>query len=154
MTEHPDVFWGLVASMYIGNIMLLVMNLPMVPVFAQILRMPVYTLFPFIFGISIIGVYGSTGRMFDLGLLAGFGFLGYIMGKLKYPSAPLILGFVLGDAMERALRQSMMMYGGDFFAIFHRPISAVMLALAALVLAMPLISYFNRARVRAITEGG
>jgi len=154
MTEHPDIFWGLVASMYIGNVMLLVMNLPMVPVFAQLLRMPVYTLFPFIFGISIIGVYGSTGRMFDLGLLAGFGFLGYIMGKLKYPSAPLILGFVLGDAMERALRQSMMMYGGDFFAIFHRPISAIMLALAALVLMMPLITYFNRARVRAITEGG
>jgi putative tricarboxylic transport membrane protein len=154
MTESPDVFWGLVASMYIGNVMLLVLNLPMVPVFAQILRMPVYVLFPFIFGISIVGVYGTTGRMFDLGLLAGFGFLGYMMGKLKFPTAPLILGFVLGDSMERALRQSMMMYGGDFSAMFHRPISAIMLALAGVVLVMPLFSYFNRARVRAITEGG
>jgi putative tricarboxylic transport membrane protein len=154
MTESPDVFWGLVASMYIGNVMLLVLNLPMVPVFAQILRMPVYVLFPFIFGISIVGVYGTTGRMFDLGLLAGFGFLGYMMGKLKFPTAPLILGFVLGDSMERALRQSMMMYGGDFGAMFHRPISATMLVLAGVVLVMPLISYFNRARVRAITEGG
>ena len=153
MTESPDVFWGLVASMYIGNIMLLVLNLPMVPVFAQILRMPVYVLFPFIFGISIVGVYGTTGRMFDLGLLAGFGFLGYMMGKLKFPTAPLILGFVLGDSMERALRQSMMMYGGDFTAMFHRPISAVMLGLAGIVLVMPLLSYFNRLRVKAITEG-
>jgi putative tricarboxylic transport membrane protein len=77
-----------------------------------------------------------------------------MMGKLKFPTAPLILGFVLGDSMERALRQSMMMYGGDFSAMFHRPISATMLALAGLVLVLPLISYFNRARVRAITEGG
>jgi putative tricarboxylic transport membrane protein len=154
MAAAPDVFWGLVASMYIGNIVLLVMNLPLVPLFAQLLRLPVYVLFPFIFGISVIGVYGSTGRMFDLFLLAGFGILGYVMGKLRFPAAPLILGFVLGDAMERALRQSMMMYGGDFFAIFHRPISAVMLALAALVLVMPLFNYFNRARVRAVAEGG
>ena len=153
MTESPDIFWGLVASMYIGNIMLLVLNLPMVPVFAQILRMPVYALFPFIFGISIVGVYGTTGRMFDLGLLAGFGLLGYLMGKLKFPVAPLILGFVLGDAMERALRQSMMMYGGDFTQIFRRPISATMLALAGIVLAMPVLTYFNRLRLQAVTEG-
>jgi putative tricarboxylic transport membrane protein len=154
MTENPDVFWGLVASMYIGNVMLLVLNLPMVPIFAQILRLPVYVLYPFIFGISIVGVYASTGRLFDLGLLAGFGFLGYIMGKLKFPTAPLILGFVLGDSMERALRQSMMMYQGDFSALFHRPITATMLALAGLVLVLPMISFFNRQRVRAITEGG
>lgn len=154
MAESPDVFWGLVASMYIGNVMLLVLNLPLVPLFAQILRLPVYILHPFIFGISIIGVYGTTGRLFDLALLAGFGLLGYIMGKLKFPAAPLILGFVLGDSMERALRQSMMMYQGDFSALFHRPISATMLALSALVLVLPLISYFNRARVRAVAEGG
>jgi putative tricarboxylic transport membrane protein len=153
MTESPDVFWGLVASMYIGNVMLLVLNLPLVPVFAQLLRLPVYILHPFIFGISIVGVYGTTGRLFDLGLLAGFGFLGYMMSRLQFPSAPLILGFVLGDSMERALRQSMMMYQGDFGAIFQRPISATMLALAGLVLIMPLLSYFNRARVRALAEG-
>jgi putative tricarboxylic transport membrane protein len=153
MTESPDIFWGLVASMYIGNIVLLVLNLPMVPVFAQILRLPVYVLFPFIFGISIVGVYGTTGRMFDLGLLAGFGLLGYLMGKLKFPLAPLILGFVLGDAMERALRQSMMMYGGDFTEIFRRPIAATMLALAGVVLVLPLLTYFNRLRMQAVAEG-
>ena len=153
MQESPDVFWGLVASMYIGNIMLLVLNLPLVPLFAQLLRLPVYILHPFIFGISIVGVYGVTGRIFDTGLLAGFGLLGYIMTKLKYPSAPLILGFVLGDAMERALRQSLMMSQGDLIMLVERPISATMLALAAVVLFLPLLSHFNRARVRALAEG-
>ena len=153
MQESPDVFWGLVASMYIGNVMLLVLNLPLVPLFAQLLRLPTFVLHPFIFGISIIGVYGVTGRIFDTVLLAGFGLLGYIMTKLKYPSAPLILGFVLGDAMERALRQSLMMSQGDLAMLVQRPISAVLLAFAALVLILPLLSYFNRARVRALAEG-
>jgi putative tricarboxylic transport membrane protein len=153
MQESPDVFWGLVASMYIGNVMLLVLNLPLVPLFAQLLRLPTFVLHPFIFGISIIGVYGVTGRVFDTVLLAGFGLLGYIMTKLKYPSAPLILGFVLGDAMERALRQSLMMSQGDLMMLVERPISAVMLACAALVLVLPVLSYFNRARVRALAGG-
>jgi putative tricarboxylic transport membrane protein len=153
MDEAPDVFWGLVASMYIGNVMLLVLNLPLVPLFAQLLRLPVYILHPFIFGISVVGVYGVTGRMFDTWLLVGFGLLGYTMTKLKYPTTPLILGFVLGDAMERALRQSLMMSQGDLTMLVQRPISATMLALAALVLMLPLLSHFNRARVRAVTEG-
>jgi putative tricarboxylic transport membrane protein len=153
MQESPDVFWGLVASMYIGNVMLLVLNLPLVPLFAQLLRLPTYVLHPFIFGISIIGVYGVTGRLFDTALLAGFGLLGYVMTKLNYATAPLILGFVLGDAMERALRQSLMMSQGDLMMLVERPISAVMLGFAALVLVLPLLSYFNRARVRALAEG-
>ena len=77
MQESPDVFWGLVASMYIGNVMLLMLNLPLVPLFAQILRLPAYVLFPIILGISIVGAYSASGRLFDLGLLAGFGLLGY-----------------------------------------------------------------------------
>src|SRR5262247_2530102 len=154
MTESPDVFWGLVASMYIGNVVLLILNLPLVPLFAQILRLPLYVLFPVIFGISIVGAYGASGRIFDLGLLVGFGLLGYAMSKLKYPSAPLILGFVLGDAMERALRQSLMMSQGDVLALVERPISAIMLALALVILLIPLFGWLNRLRVRAITENG
>jgi putative tricarboxylic transport membrane protein len=153
MQESPDVFWGLVASMYIGNVVLLILNLPLVPVFAQILRLPVYVLFPIIFGISIVGAYGAAGRMFDLGLLAGFGLLGYLMTKLKYPTAPLILGFVLGDAMERALRQSLMMSQGSLLPLVERPISAIMLAVAVVILLSPLLGRFNRARVKAIAEG-
>jgi putative tricarboxylic transport membrane protein len=92
--------------------------------------------------------------MFDLGLLVGFGLLGYVMAKLKYPSAPLILGFVLGDAMERALRQSLMMSQGDLTALVQRPISAIMLGCAVLILLTPLLGRLNRMRVRAITENG
>jgi putative tricarboxylic transport membrane protein len=154
MQDSPDVFWGLVASMYIGNVVLLILNLPLVPVFAQILRLPVYALFPAILGISIIGAFGVAGRMFDVGLLVGFGMLGYVMVKLKFPTPPLILGFVLGDAMERALRQSLMMSQGDITTFVERPISAIMLALAVLLLLLPLLGRFNKARMKAIAEGG
>jgi putative tricarboxylic transport membrane protein len=154
MTESPDVFWGLVASMYIGNVVLLVLNLPLVPVFAQLLRLPVYTLFPMILGIAIVGAYGVSGRLFDVALLIGFGLLGYVMVKLKYPTAPLILGFVLGDAMERALRQSLMMSQGNLATLVERPISAIMLLMAVVILVLPLFSRFNKARTQAVAEGG
>ena len=153
MTESPDVFWGLVASMYIGNVVLLILNLPLVPLFAQILRLPVHILFPIILGISLVGAYGVSGRMFDIGLLVGFGLLGYIMVKLKYPTAPLILGFVLGDAMERALRQSLMMSQGDLTILVRGWISATMLACAVLILLLPLIGRFNKARVAGDRRG-
>jgi putative tricarboxylic transport membrane protein len=154
ITDHPTLFWGLVASMYIGNVMLLVLNLPLVPVFAQILRMPAYLLYPVIFGISILGVYTVSSSVFDVWLLAGFGLLGYVMRRLDYPAAPLILGLVLGDAMERALRQSLMMSQGDLAILVSRPVSATMLALAVLLLLLPLFRKVNALRIRALEEGG
>ncbi len=138
MTEQPDLFWGLVASMYIGNVMLLLLNLPLVPIFAQVLRIPVHVLFPIILGIAIVGVYSISNTMLHVWLLAGFGLLGFIMSRLGFPSAPLILGFVLGDTMERALRQSLMMSQGDLTILVSRPISAVLLAMAALIVLIPL----------------
>jgi putative tricarboxylic transport membrane protein len=149
MTESPDVFWGLVASLYIGNVMLLILNLPMVPLFAQILRIPVYILHPLIFGVSVIGAYSVAGRVFDVLLLAGFGALGFAMSRLKFPVAPLVLGFVLGDAMERALRQSLMMSQGDLSILISRPISAGMLILAISVLFLPLLPRFRRLKEAA-----
>jgi putative tricarboxylic transport membrane protein len=149
--DNPTLFWGLVASMYVGNVMLLVLNLPLVPLFAQILRLPAYALFPFIFGISIVGVYSVSGSLFDTWLLAFFGLFGYAMRKLDYPAAPLILGLVLGDAMERALRQSLMMSQGDLTILVSRPISATMLFLAVLILLAPLFRKANALRVKAIT---
>ncbi|MDP1717980.1 MAG: tripartite tricarboxylate transporter permease, partial [Burkholderiales bacterium] len=143
-----------VASMYIGNVMLLVLNLPLIPLFAQILKLPVYVLYPVIFGISIVGVYSVSGSLFDTWMLAVFGLLGYLMTKLDYPSAPLILGFVLGDSMERALRQSLMMSQGELSILVSRPISAIMLSLAALILLMPLFRKANAWRVKAIVENG
>lgn len=150
--DNPTLFWGLVASMYIGNVMLLVLNLPLVPVFAQILRVPAYILYPVIFGISLIGVYSVSGSLFDVWMLAAFGLLGYVMRKLDYPAAPLILGLVLGDLMERALRQSLMMSQGELSILVSRPISAAMLALAVLLLVTPLFRKANAWRIRAIEE--
>jgi len=143
ISENPSLFWSLVASMYIGNVMLLVLNLPLVPLFAQVLRAPAYVLYPVILGVSVVGVYSISGSIFDIGLLAGFGLLGYTMRKLDFPSAPLILGLVLGGALERALRQSLMMSDGSLSILVARPISAVMLSLALLVLLMPVFSRIN-----------
>ncbi len=154
ITDNPTLFWGLVASMYVGNVMLLILNIPMIPIFAQILRMPVALLYPVIFGISIVGVYSVSSSLFDTVMLAAFGLLGYVMRKLDYPSAPLILGLVLGDSMERALRQSLMMSQGELGILVSRPISAVMLALTVLVLLLPLFKKANAWRVRALEENG
>ena len=148
--ENPQLFWGLVASMYIGNVMLLVLNLPLVPVFAQILRLPTYVLFPVIFGISIIGVYNVSTSLFDVWMLAGFGLVGYLMRRLEYPAAPLILGLVLGDSMERALRQSLMMSQGDLSILVSRPISAVMIGLTVLILIAPIFRRANAWRMKAV----
>jgi putative tricarboxylic transport membrane protein len=151
ISDNPALFWSLVASMYIGNVLLLVLNLPLVPVFAQVLRAPAYVLFPMILGISMVGVYSASRSFFDLGLLAGFGLLGYLMRKLDYPSAPLILGLVLGDAMERALRQSLMMSEGSLTILVARPISAVMLSLAVLILLIPVFSKVNAWRQKLLS---
>jgi putative tricarboxylic transport membrane protein len=150
ISENPSLFWSLVASMYIGNIMLLVLNLPLVPLFAQVLRTPAYVLYPVILGVSMVGVYSISGSVFDVGLLAGFGLLGYVMRKLDFPSAPLILGLVLGGALERALRQSLMMSEGSLSILVARPISAVMLSLALLILLMPLFSKVNAWRQKLL----
>jgi putative tricarboxylic transport membrane protein len=150
ITDHPDLFWGLVASMYIGNVMLLVLNLPLVPLFAQVLRIPAYALYPIILGVSMVGVYSASGSMFDLGLLMVFGLLGYLMRKLDYPAAPLILGLALGAGMERALRQSLMMSQGSLSILVSRPISAVLLSVALLILMIPLFGKFNAWRLRAL----
>ena len=152
--DNPSLFWGLVASMYVGNVMLLILNIPLIPLFAQILRLPAYLLYPFILGISMVGVYSVSGSLFDMWVLAAFSLLGYLMRRLDYPAAPLILGLVLGDSMERALRQSLMMSQGDLAILVSRPISAVMLCLAVLVLLLPLFRQANAWRVKAIEENG
>ena len=147
--DSPQLFWGLVASMYIGNVLLLILNLPLVAVFAQLLKMPGYAMYPLILGVSIVGVYTVSASMFHLGLLAAFGLVGYVMRKLEFPTAPLVLGLVLGDQMEKALRQSLMMSQGDL-SILLRPIPSVLLGAAALLLAVPLFKRFNALRIQVI----
>ena len=147
--ESPALFWGLVASMYIGNVVLLILNLPLVALFAQLLKMPGYVMYPLILGVSIIGIYTTDSSIFQLSLLVLFGLVGYAMRKLDFPTAPLVLGLVLGDAMEKALRQSLMMSQGSLSILF-RPIPAVLLCIAAFLLIVPLIKKFNAARVQMI----
>ncbi len=137
--ESPSLFWGLIASMYIGNVVLFLMNLPLVPLFAQILRVPTWLLFPGVLGLSIVGAYSVSGSLFDVGTLAAFGLFGYVMMKLDFPTSPMVLGFVLGDPLERAVRQSLTMSQGDPSILVSRPISAVILVLAALILISPLL---------------
>jgi putative tricarboxylic transport membrane protein len=149
--DSPAMFWGLVASMYIGNVVLLILNLPLVTVFAQLLRMPGYVMYPLILGVSMVGIYTINSSIFQLCLLAVFGLVGYAMRKLDFPTAPLVLGLVLGDSMEKALRQSLMMSQGDMSILF-RPIPAVLLSIAAFLLVVPLIKKFNSVRSQVIDK--
>jgi putative tricarboxylic transport membrane protein len=149
--DSPAMFWGLVASMYIGNVVLLILNLPLVAVFAQLLRMPGYVMYPLILGVSMVGIYTINSSIFQLCLLAVFGLVGYAMRKLDFPTAPLVLGLVLGDSMEKALRQSLMMSQGDLSILF-RPIPAVLLSIAAFLLIVPLIKKFNSVRAQVIDK--
>jgi len=152
--EHLELFWGLVASMYIGNVLLLVLNLPLVPLFAQILRLPYYVLYPLIIGISIVGVYSVNNSLFDVWMMGLFGLLGYLMRKLDFPAAALILGMVLGDGLERALRQSLMMSQGDILILATRPISGTLLLIAATILCLPAIRKVRFWRVAAVEREG
>ncbi len=133
-TENPDVVWPIIASMYLGNIALLVMNLPMVPLFAKLLNTPYTVLYPGILLISVIGVYSVNFALFDVWLLVIFGLLGYALRKLDIPAAPLVLAFVLAPIAENAVRQSLLLSDGSLGIYLERPISAVFLGLAALLL--------------------
>jgi putative tricarboxylic transport membrane protein len=137
--QRPDIVWGLIAALYIGNVMLLILNLPLVGIFVRILYTPMYLLLPLIMLVSVIGVYSANQATLDLMLLCGFGVMGYFMRRNGYPVAPVILGFVLGGRMETALRQSMIMTQGDILRMLERPIVAVFLVLAVVAMAAPIL---------------
>lgn len=137
ISEKPDLFWGVIASMYIGNFMLLIFNLPLVGVFANIIKTPLYLLMPIVTLLCLVGVYSINNSILDVWLMIGFGLLGYAMRKLKYDSAPLVLALVLGPMMERSFREAMMISKGDLAVFLTRPISATLLAVGVLVMALP-----------------
>ncbi len=138
MTQHPDVFWGLAASMYIGNAILLLLNLPLVGVFVRILRLPRWFLFPAVAALSFIAVYAVNSSAFDLILMTGFGVLGYAMRKADFPLAPVILGLVLGPLMEKNLRRALILSGGDWGVLFSSPVAVALWLLAVAGLVAPL----------------
>jgi putative tricarboxylic transport membrane protein len=146
MSEHPDLFWGLIASMYIGNFMLLVFNLPMIWVWVQVLRVPYRILFPLILLFCLIGAYSINNSLFDVLVMIFFGILGYLLRKLEYEPAPLILAFILGKLIEKTFRQSMTMSGGSFAIFWERPIAAFCISATILLFLAAIASYYSRKR--------
>jgi putative tricarboxylic transport membrane protein len=142
--EHPDVFWGLISSMYIGNMMLLVLNLPLIPIWVQVLKVPYRILFPLIILFCIIGAYSINNRASDIFIMIIFGIIGYLFRKFRYEGAPLLLGFVLGPLLELNLRQSLILSKGSVFVFFSRPISAVATSFAIIMFVFPLFSYLAK----------
>jgi putative tricarboxylic transport membrane protein len=136
--SNPDFVWGVIASMYIGNIMLLILNLPMVGMWASMLRVPYRILMPIIVTISAVGVYATDNNIFDMWVMFAFGIIGYLMRKLDFPAAPAVLGLVLGPLVERSLRQSLTISHGDISIFFTRPISGALTICALLSLFAPL----------------
>lgn len=137
MTENPTIFWGVIASMYIGNIFLLVLNLPLIPYFVKILKVPRPLLISLVIVSSLIGVYAVSFSTFDLYLLVLFGILGYFMRIFAFPAAPFILAFILGGMMEQALRQSLTISGGSWSIFYTSPLAMSLFVIMILALVVP-----------------
>jgi putative tricarboxylic transport membrane protein len=146
VAEHPDLFWGLVASMYLGNIMLLVLNLPLIPLWVKVLKIPYPILFPLIILFCLIGVYTLNNSATEILIMAFFGILGYLFKKFDYEAAPLVLALVLGPILETSLRRSLLMSAGSPFIFVTRPISGVLMFVALCILAYPFIPWLRRKR--------
>jgi putative tricarboxylic transport membrane protein len=134
ISEQPQVFWGLVASMYIGNVILIILNLPLVGIFINLLRVPFRILFPLILLICLIGTYAANSSTVELIILLACGVLGYVFRKLDFDVAPFILAIIIGPTLENAFRWSLMRSAGSFAIFVRSPIAAVLIALSVLLL--------------------
>ncbi|WP_252105906.1 MULTISPECIES: tripartite tricarboxylate transporter permease [unclassified Halomonas] len=134
INDHPDIFWGLVASFIVGNILLVILNIPLVGLWVRLLRIPYHLLFPVMVACVCIGVYSVQNSVLDIYVLMGFGALGIILKSLKFDSAPLLLGFILGPMMEEHFRRAMVITQGDFSTFINRPVSASLMAILMLLL--------------------
>ncbi len=142
ITSHPELFWGLIASMWIGNLMLVILNLPLVGIWVKLLKIPYRLLYPAILVFCTIGVYSLNYNVFDIYVTIAFGFIGYLWSKLGCEGAPLLLGLVLGPMMEENFRRALLLSRGDFLTFVERPLSATLLGLAlalVLIVALPFI---------------
>ncbi|NVO12623.1 MAG: tripartite tricarboxylate transporter permease [Rhodoplanes sp.] len=141
--EHGEFAWAVIASLYIGNIILVILNLPLIPLWVKFLKIPYGILMAIVFGFSVIGVYSLNSSVFDIGIMLGFGIIGYAFRKMDIPLAPMILTFVLGPLMERGLRQSLEMSQGDISILVTRPLSATLLVIATLVIVSSMFRAFS-----------
>jgi len=152
MTQRPDLFWGLIASMWIGNLMLVVLNLPLVGLWVRLLRVPYRLLFPAILTFMAIGVYSVNNSQFDVYMTIILGLLGFLFMQLKVEPAPLILAFVLGPLMEENVRRALLISRGDPSVFFTRPISATFLAIAIALLAIMVLPAIRKKREKIVEE--
>jgi len=137
--SNPEFVWGLIASMYIGNVMLIILNMPLIGIWVSMLRVPYKILMPLIVTISSVGIYATENNTFDMWVMLAFGILGYFMRKFDFPAAPVVLALVLGPMVEKSLRQSLSIAHGSVAIFFNRPISAVLLAVSFISLCIPLV---------------
>src|SRR6478736_8110503 len=140
VTEHPDVFWGFIASMYVGNLMLLALNLPLVGLFVNVLRIPYAYLYPLIIMFCIIGVYEVNHSIVDVWIMLIMGIVGYLLRKYDFDPAPLVLGLVIAPIFELSLRQSLIMSNGNWLIFVERPVAQALLALCLLLLGLAVMS--------------
>ncbi len=152
MTSNPELFWGLIASMWIGNLMLVILNLPLIGMWIKLLTVPYRYMFPAIVLFCAIGVYSTNNNTFDIWLVAIFGFIGYVFAKLGCEPAPLLLGFILGPMMEENLRRALLLSRGDWSVFLTRGLSAGLLAAAALLLVIVLLPSVKNKREEAFVE--
>ena len=152
--SNPELFWGVIVSMWVGNLMLLILNLPLIGIWVKLLSVPYRVLYPAILLFCCIGIYSVNNNTFDIGLTAFFGFLGYLFAKLECEPAPLILGFVLGPMMEENLRRAMLLSRGDPSVFFTRPLSLAFLLMAFAMLIIVAVPAIRRRRKDAFGGGG
>jgi putative tricarboxylic transport membrane protein len=149
VAEHPDVFWGVIASMYIGNVMLLILNLPLVGLWVQVLKVPYSILAPIVVLICAIGVYSIKNDPAEILIMLIFGLIGYILRKLRFDPGPMLLAFILGPMIERSLRQSLILSGGTFAIFAQRPISAVLLGVVTGLITLQIVLATRRREATA-----
>ncbi|WP_422012201.1 tripartite tricarboxylate transporter permease [Roseateles sp.] len=154
MTSNPELFWGLIASMWIGNLMLIVLNLPLIGIWIKLLTVPYRFLFPAIVVFCCIGTYSLNNNAFDVYLTAAFALLGYVFYKLSCEPAPLLLGFILGPMMEENLRRALLIARGDWSTFITRPLSAGLLVAAALMILVVMLPSIKNRREEAFKEEG
>ena len=153
MTSNPELFWGLIASMWIGDLMLVVLNLPLIGIWVRLLSVPYRWLFPAIVLFCAIGVYTTNHSSFDIWLVAAFGLVGYVFKQLDMEPAPLLLGFILGPMMEENLRRALLLSRGDWSVLVTRPLSAGLLLAALVLMLLVLLPTIQKRRAKAFVEG-
>ncbi|OWU85884.1 hypothetical protein ATO6_03060 [Oceanicola sp. 22II-s10i] len=146
LANHPDTFWGLIMSFWVGNLLLLILNIPLIGLWVRLLRVPYHYLYPIILSLVFLGVYSLNNNVYDVGMLLVFGAIGYGMRLGGFSPAPLLIGFILGPMIEENFRRAMMLSRGDFGMLVSRPITGAILALSVLLLVWMLVSAMARRR--------